>query len=186
MLIVGSVCIRPDGDFGGQIYIDNDDRIEGLRRLTDAIHQSDCLAMAQIHHSGRETNISTCGYQPVSPSYFEPEIYSVFKAEYDPPRVLTTKETEDYVEYYAQAVRRAKESGFDAVELHCAHGYLICAFMSPLTNKRTDKYGGSFPARMRFVTEIMQRCRELVGDDFPITCRIVGDEMSVLDRKSVV
>ena len=85
MLIVGSVCIRPDGDFGGQIYIDNDDRIEGLRRLTDAIHQSDCLAMAQIHHSGRETNISTCGYQPVSPSYFEPEIYSVFKAEYDPP-----------------------------------------------------------------------------------------------------
>ena len=127
MLIVGSVCIRPDGDFGGQIYIDNDDRIEGLRRLTDAIHQSDCLAMAQIHHSGRETNISTCGYQPVSPSYFEPEIYSVFKAEYDPPRVLTTKETEDYVEYYAQAVRRAKESGFDAVELHCAHGYLICA-----------------------------------------------------------
>lgn len=177
MLIVGSVCIRPDGDFGGQIYIDNDDRIEGLRRLTDAIHQSDCLAMAQIHHSGRETNIGTCGYQPVSPSYFEPEIYSVFKAEYDPPRVLTTKETEDYVEYYAQAVRRAKESGFDAVELHCAHGYLICAFMSPLTNKRTDKYGGSFPARMRFVTEIMQRCRELVGDDFPITCRIVGDEM---------
>ena len=112
-----------------------------------------------------------------APSYFEPETYSVFKAEYDKPRVLTTQEVEDYVEYYAQAVRRAKEAGFDGVELHCAHGYLICAFMSPLTNKRTDKYGGSFPARMRFVTEIINRSRELVGDDYPITCRIVGDEL---------
>ena len=177
MLICGSICIKPDGDFGGQAYIDNDERIADLRELTDAVHKHDCYVFAQIHHSGRATNIRTSGYQPVAPSYFEPETYSVFKAEYDKPRVLTTQEVEDYVEYYAQAVRRAKEAGFDGVELHCAHGYLICAFMSPLTNKRTDKYGGSFPARMRFVTEIINRSRELVGDDYPITCRIVGDEL---------
>ena len=150
MLICGSICIKPDGDFGGQVYIDNDERIADLRELTDAVHKHDCYVFAQIHHSGRATNIRTSGYQPVAPSYFEPETYSVFKAEYDKPRVLTTQEVEDYVEYYAQAVRRAKEAGFDGVELHCAHGYLICAFMSPLTNKRTDKYGGSFPGTYAF------------------------------------
>lgn len=177
MVTVGSVCVHPDGDFGGQIYIHNDDCIPRLKMMTDAVHKHHCLISAQLHHSGRETNERTCGYQPVAPSYFEPEEYSVFKAEYDPPRVLTTKEVGDYVEYYAQGVRRAKEAGFDAVELHCAHGYLICAFMSPLTNHRTDKYGGSFPARMQFVKEIIERARELVGDDFPITARIVGDEL---------
>lgn len=91
--------------------------------------------------------------------------------------MLETREVEQYVEYYAQAVRRAKEAGFDACELHCAHGYLICAFMSPLTNQRSDRYGGGFHARMRFVTEIIGRARQLVGEDYPITCRIVGDEL---------
>jgi 2,4-dienoyl-CoA reductase-like NADH-dependent reductase (Old Yellow Enzyme family)/thioredoxin reductase len=176
MIIVGSICIRPDGDFGGQIYIDSDECIDGLRRLTDAIHDHDCLVSAQIHHSGRETSIEQTGYQPVAPSYFEPEEYSIFRAEYSPPRALRTEEVSDYVEAYAQGIRRAKLAGFDAVELHGAHGYLICAFMSPLTNKRTDRYGGSFLGRMRFVTEIIERSRDLVGADFPITIRIVGDE----------
>lgn len=177
MLIIGSLCIWPDGNFGGQLFVEDDSRIPGLRRLTHAVHEHGALIAAQIHHAGRETNAATSGHQPVAPSYFEPEVYSVFRAEYDPPRVLTTEEVGDYVERYAQAVRRARDAGFDACELHCAHGYLICAFMSPLTNQRTDKYGGSFPARMRFVNEIMQRCRELVGKDYPITCRIVGDEL---------
>lgn len=177
MITVGSLCVWPDGNFGGQLFIESDGRIPGLRRLVESVHKHDCLISAQIHHAGRETNAKTSGFQPVAPSYFEPEAYSVFKAEYDPPRVLSTAEVEIYVEYYAQAVRRAKEAGFDACELHCAHGYLICAFMSPLTNRRTDGYGGGFLGRMRFVTEIIRRCRELVGEGYPITCRIVGDEL---------
>ena len=177
MIIVGSLCIWPDGNFGGQIFIHDDACIPGLRRLTEAVHRHDCLIAAQLHHAGRETNARTSGFQPVAPSYFEPETHSVFKAEYDAPRVLETREVEQYVEYYAQAVRRAKEAGFDACELHCAHGYLICAFMSPLTNQRSDRYGGGFHARMRFVTEIIGRARQLVGEDYPITCRIVGDEL---------
>ena len=177
MIIVGSLCIWPDGNFGGQIFIHDDGCIPGLRRLTEAVHRHDCLIAAQLHHAGRETNARTSGFQPVAPSYFEPETHSVFKAEYDAPRVLETREVEQYVEYYAQAVRRAKEAGFDACELHCAHGYLICAFMSPLTNQRSDRYGGGFHARMRFVTEIIGRARQLVGEDYPITCRIVGDEL---------
>lgn len=176
MLIVGSVCIKPDGDFGGQLYIDKDECISGLKRLTAAVHKHNCLISAQIHHSGRETSIDVTGFQPVAPSFFEPEVYSIFKAEYSVPRELTGAEVAQYVEYYADAVWRAKEAGFDSVELHGAHGYLICAFMSPLTNKRTDKYGGSFIGRMQFITEIMQRIKQRVGDDYPVTIRIVGDE----------
>ncbi|MBA7531497.1 NADH oxidase [subsurface metagenome] len=172
LITIGSVLIRADGNFGGQIFIDNDSRIPGLKRMADAIHQADAKISAQIHHSGRETNIATCGYQPVSASVFEPET-----AEYDLPRALTTREVGDYVEYYAQGIRRAKEAGFDAVELHCAHGYLIAQFMSPLTNFRADQYGGSFLGRMRFIKEIFERARELVGDDFTITVRISGDEL---------
>lgn len=177
MIIVGSLCVRPDGNFGGQLFIEDDARVPGLRRLTDAIHRHDCLAAAQIHHAGRETNALTSGFRPVAPSWFEPEKFSEFEAEYDPPRVLETAEVEELVECYAQAVRRAKEAGFDLCELHGAHGYLIGAFMSPLTNRRTDKYGGSFLGRMRFVDEILARSRELTGPDFPLTCRIVGDEL---------
>lgn len=177
MIIVGSVCVRPDGNFGGQLFLDKDERVEELRRLTEAVHRHDCLISAQIHHAGRETNKATSGYQPVAPSYFEPEVYAGFKAEYDPPHVLTTEEVRELVEQYAQAVRRARDAGFDMVELHCAHGYLICAFMSPLTNQRDDAYGGCFLNRMRFVTEIVERSRELVGPAYPITARIVGDEL---------
>lgn len=176
MLIIGSICIKADGNFGGQIFIDSDERIRDLKKLTKAVHRHDCLICAQIHHAGRETNAKTSGYQPVAPSYFEPEAYVGLKAEYDPPRVLSTEEVGIYIEAYAQAVRRAKEAGFDACELHCAHGYLICSFMSPLTNKRTDQYGGSFLGRMRFIAKILERSYELVGNDYPIVCRIVGDE----------
>lgn len=177
MIIVGSICVRPDGNFGGQLFIENDDRIAGLRRLTDAVHRHDCLIAAQIHHSGRETNKKTSGYQPVAPSPFEPESFTGAQAEYDPPHVLSTEEVREMVECYAQGVRRAREAGFDMCELHCAHGYLISSFMSPLTNHRTDEYGGSFLGRMRFVTEIIRRSRELVGEEYPISCRIVGDEL---------
>lgn len=177
MIVIGSLCVRPDGNFGGQLFIEDDGRVEGLARLTAAIHRHDCLACAQIHHSGRETNRRTSGHQPVAPSPFPPEAFSVFKAEYDPPHVMTTEEVEEMVECYAQGVRRARDAGFDMCELHCAHGYLISSFMSPLTNRRTDKYGGSFLGRMRFVAEIIRRCRELVGEDYPISCRIVGDEL---------
>jgi len=172
LIIIGSLLIRGDGDFGGQLYIDKDERIDGLKKLVDTIHKHGAKVSAQIHHSGRETNARTSGYQPVCASLIEPETL-----EYDIPRVLTTKEVGDYVEYYAQAIRRAKEAGFDAVEIHCAHGYLIAQFLSPLTNKRTDKYGGSFLGRTKFITEIFQRARELVGEDYTITVRISGDEL---------
>ncbi len=172
MVIVGSLLVKKDGDFGYQLHIDDDNKIEGLKRLTDEIHRYGAKACAQIHHAGRSANPNYTGYPTVSSS----EIPAT--PEYGVPRALTTREVEDYVEYFAQGVRRAKEAGFDCAELHGAHGYLIAQFVSPLYNKRTDKYGGSFLKRMRFVTEIYERARELVGPDFPIGIRISGDELT--------
>jgi len=173
MIIVGSLLIKKDGDFGFQIYIDNDDKIEGLKQLTDAIHARGAKACAQIHHAGRATNPRITGLPTVSSSEMPAT------PEYPVPRALSTEEVGEYVEYYAQAIRRAKEAGFDCCELHGGHGYLIAQFVSPLFNKRTDRYGGSFLKRMTFPTEILQRARELVGPDFSIGIRMSGDELTV-------
>ena len=172
LITVGSCLIKRDGDFGYQIYIDNDDKIPGLKQLVKVVHKHGAKISAQIHHAGRSTNPRITGYPTVSAS----EIPAT--PEFPIPRALSTCEVGDYVEYYAQGVRRAKEAGFDAVELHGAHGYLIAQFMSPLTNFRTDQYGGSFLGRMRFIKEIFERSRELVGDDFPIIVRMSGDELT--------
>jgi len=171
LIIVGSLLIKTDGDFGYQIYIDNDDKIPGLKKMVDAVHRHGTKIAAQIHHAGRATNPKITGYPTVSASVLPAT------PEYPVPRALTTREVRDYVEYYAQAVRRAKEAGFDAVEFHGAHGYLIAQFMSPLTNFRTDEYGGSFLGRMRFIKEIFARSRELAGEDFTMSVRISGDEI---------
>jgi len=164
LIIVGSLLIKTDGDFGYQIYIDHDNKIPGLKKLVDAVHRHGTKIAAQIHHAGRATNPKITGYPTVSASVLPAT------PEYPVPRALT-------VEYYAQAVRRAKEAGFDAVEFHGAHGYLIAQFMSPLTNFRTDEYGGSFLGRMRFIKEIFARSRELAGEDFTMSVRISGDEI---------
>lgn len=171
LIIVGSLLIKTDGDFGYQIYIDNDNKIPGLKKLVDAVHRHGTKIAAQIHHAGRATNPKITGYPTVSASALPAT------PEYPVPRELTTCEVKDYVEYYAQAARRAKEAGFDAVEFHGAHGYLIAQFMSPLTNFRTDQYGGSFLGRMRFITEIFKRTRELVGEDYTLSIRMSGDEI---------
>jgi NADPH-dependent 2,4-dienoyl-CoA reductase/sulfur reductase-like enzyme len=92
------------------------------------------------------------------------------------PRELTTEEVEDLVEGFAQGARRAKEAGADAVEFHGAHGYLICGFLSPLSNQRTDRYGGSLQGRTRFALEILERTKMLVGADFPLFFRISVEE----------
>jgi 2,4-dienoyl-CoA reductase-like NADH-dependent reductase (Old Yellow Enzyme family)/thioredoxin reductase len=91
-------------------------------------------------------------------------------------RAMSIQEIEGVVEAYAEAARRASIAGFDAVELHGAHGFLIAQFLSPRTNKRTDRYGGSFAGRMRFASDIVARIREKLGSRFPIIFRLSGDE----------
>jgi NADPH-dependent 2,4-dienoyl-CoA reductase/sulfur reductase-like enzyme len=106
-----------------------------------------------------------------------PSVYSAYPAGLGPaPRALTVREIHDLVVSFGEAARRAKEAGFDAVEIHCTHSYLIDQFMSPRFNHRTDIYGGSIENRARFACEIVTYVREKVGKDYPIICRMTGEE----------
>lgn len=174
LIIVEATCIdSPVGrlDDPLQLCIDDDMFIAGFNDLCDAVHEIDTKIALQLHHAGRETTLeNTQGIQPVSAS----QVYCA--ATRVKPRALATSEVEALVEKYAQGARRAKTAGFDAVEMHSAHGYLIEQFLSPATNKRTDKYGGDLNGRMRFALEILGRTREIVGQNFPIMFRLSAHE----------
>lgn len=162
-----------------------DDFIPGLTKLVEEIKKYDCMCVLQLHHAGRraESNMNN-GAIPVAPS----PIPCVGK---EIPRELTVHEIERIIEEFANAARRAKIAGFDAVELHGAHGYLIAQFLSPLSNKRTDNYGGTIENRTRFVTEIVNLIKEKVGINYPILMKISGDEylpggLTIDDTKAMV
>jgi len=148
--------------------IHQDRYIAGFNKLAEAIHMYNAKAAVQLHHGGRQA-FTMEGQQPVAPSPIP------CKVKQQQPRELTIEEIHDLVEKYAKAALRVKQAGFDAVEIHGGHGYIITQFMCPYTNKRVDMYGGTFERRMRFPIEIVQRTRELVGDDFPIIFRISAD-----------
>jgi 2,4-dienoyl-CoA reductase-like NADH-dependent reductase (Old Yellow Enzyme family)/pyruvate/2-oxoglutarate dehydrogenase complex dihydrolipoamide dehydrogenase (E3) component len=141
------------------------------KELTDRVHAAGAKIALQVYHAGRQTHSSVTGELPVAPSPIQDPILP------ETPRELETDEVKELVEKFAQAVRRGKDAGYDAVELHGAHGYLINQFVSPFSNKRTDQYGGNFNNRMRFPLEIIQRAKELVGHDYPITYRISAEEL---------
>jgi 2,4-dienoyl-CoA reductase-like NADH-dependent reductase (Old Yellow Enzyme family) len=154
---------RADARYARQIFVYDDDHIPGLRRLAEAIHETDreCRLVAQIGHSG----------ETVSPSGVKWPFPWKRKS-----RALTTDEVDAIVADFADAIWRVKTAGFDGVELHGAHAYLLSSFLSPLTNKRTDRYGGSLEKRVHIVRAIMDRARERVGPDFPILIKVNSDD----------
>ena len=172
LVIVEVVAIDSSGrGIPSQLGIWDDKFMLGLGRLADRIHAAGAKITVQLHHAGRATYPSSIGgQQPVAPSAIPDPITR------EMPRELTVEEIRSLVEAYAQGARRARECGFDAVELHGAHGYLIAQFMSAYANKRTDEYGGGQEGFLRFPLEILQRTRELVGPDYPILFRISADE----------
>jgi len=154
-----------------QLSIYDDRFIPGLRRLVERVHNVGAKVGLQLYHPGRVTSPAVIGgRQPVGPSPIPDPIWR------QPTRELTVEEIEKVVEAFAQGARRAKEAGFDMVELHGAHGYLISQFMSAYANKRTDEYGGGFEGFIRFPVEIVRRIRQLLGPDFPISFRISSEE----------
>ena len=149
----------------------NDEQIPGNIRLTETIHQYDSKIFAQIYHAGRQSRHLVNGnVQPVAPS----AIKDTFCL--DLPKELTVDEIHQIVKDFGSTARRVKESGFDGLEIHAAHGYLICEFLSPFTNKRVDEYGGCFENRVRFLDEIYAEIRKNVGPDFPVQVRISANE----------
>ncbi len=145
--------------------------IPRLERLANAVHRYDTKIFLQLHHPGRESHGNIIGGKQITaPS---PIMSSAIG---EMPRELSTEEVKGLVEKFVFGAYIAKSAGIDGVELHGAHGYLIGQFMSPLTNLRTDKYGGNFEGRMKFITEIILGIKKTCGKDFPISVRIDGDE----------
>ncbi len=156
---------------GAQLSLFDDKFIPGFKKLSGAVHAAGAKMAVQLYHPGRNTFPFFIGNKPpIAPSPVPDPIVRQM------PQELTIDEIKRLVEQFAQGARRVKEAGFDAVELHGAHGYLIAQFMSAYANKRHDEYGGNFENFLRFPLEIVRRARELVGPDFPILFRISADE----------
>lgn len=171
LIIIEFVCVDPVGKaIPGQLMLDTDENIDGFKKLADRIHADGSKVFMQIHHAGRQTHSVITGTQPVAPS---PIPCPVNK---DLPKELTIDEIYQIIDRFADTAYRAKVAGYDGVEIHGAHGYLVGQFMSGYTNKRIDEFGGDLAGRMKFPIEIVKKIKEKCGKDFPISFRISGRE----------
>ena len=173
-LIISEACpVSESGRHRVRSICAFDDRfIPGLKKLAEAVHShQSCLAL-QLHHAGRLANEAILGFRPLAPSPIprgpgQP-----------PPKEMTVDEIQEVIRDFGRAARRAKQSGFDAVEIHGAHGYLIHQFMSPRTNQRKDAYGGNPEKRIRFALEVTRQVRQEVGPDYPVLFRLSAKEFA--------
>ena len=170
---VGNVSI--DGRIElNQLVLDSDWFQVGHYTLAEAIHACGAKVSVQLNHPGRQRCPTTLeGRQPVSSSPLRTQHLDEF---YPSARALERGEIYQVIDKFVQAAIRAKKVGYDMVELHGAHGYLVNQFISPYMNKRADEFGGSLENRLRFPLELIKRVREAVGDDYPIGMRISGEE----------
>jgi len=172
-LIITEVCCpEPLGRvIPGEIEITNSSFMPGLSRIPHAVHSGGAKICLQLAHGGCFASESVTGHQPISPSGV-----GTFQLPDDKPREMTIEEIEELIEKYGMAAQRAKVCGFDAVELHGAHGYMPLQFLSAYTNRRTDKYGGSLENRARFALETIRSIKEHAGKDFPLIYRLSAEE----------
>jgi len=174
LLILEFTAIDPLGKVGPcHPCLWSDKFIDGLKKMTDAVHKYGAKIAVQLSHTGRQTTqriIDIPGAQPVSaspiPCPLDREI----------PRELSSEEVYGLIEKFGDAAVRARDAGFDAVEIHGAHGYLLAQFMSEYSNKRIDEFGGSLQNRMRFPIEVIHNVRQKIGASFPLMFRMSGEE----------
>ncbi len=167
LIISGHAFVQPSGQASPRQLAVYDDRfVAGLSRIVEAVHRFPSRLFLQIAHAGRQTKEKLCGCVPVSPS-----------AVYDPvskvmPRELSGAEIRTLIGDFVQAARRAKDAGFDGVQLHVAHGYLLSSFLSPHTNRRQDDWGGRLENRVRVAVEILSETKALLGTGFPVIAKL--------------
>ncbi len=143
-----------------------DEIIPGLQKLTETVHNEGTAASIQLGHCGYFASKKVIGKTPVGAS----RKYNLFRNSFC--KAMTGKEIEEKIEDFGNAALMAKKAGFDAVEVHAGHGYLLSQFMSPFTNRRNDRYGGSVENRMRFPAEVIERIKKYVGNDFPVLVKM--------------
>lgn len=154
-----------------QLSVSSPKYVRKLIQLADAVHKYDSKIFLQLHHPGRQAGRQLLGgLQPVAPSPIPCKLVG------EVPHQLTADECQNLVKRFARGAYLAKLAGFDGVELHAAHGYLINQFLSPYSNHRTDAYGGSFQGRLKFLADIVKAIGQSCGDDFPVCVRLSVDE----------
>ena len=167
MVIVEHAYIRRDGRVNErQLGIYDDALIPGLRRLAEAIKACDTVAGIQITHAGGKSTQAAAGTQPFAPSD------GLAPGGTEAARALAPAEIEAVAQAFVAAAGRAVAAGFDFVEIHGAHGYLLCQFLSPLTNRRADAYGGDLAGRLRLPVQVVRAVRQAVGGDHLLLYRL--------------
>ena len=170
LIIVGGCGIDRIGNAFGMTQLDDDRFIPGLRRLVDAIHAEGAKIVPQLYQAGRYAHSALTGQPSVAPSPIPSRLTR------ETPEELTEERIKEVIGSFANAARRAQSAGFDGVEIIASAGYLISQFLSPVTNQRTDRYGGDLEGRMTFGLEVVEAIREVVGPDFPIIVRVAGND----------
>ena len=171
LIITEISSVHPSGSAIANELGSYDDRfIPGLKKIADAVHAAGAKVALQLHHAGRESLYLLQQGKAVAPSPIPSLIFRLT------PREITREEIQEIIAAFGAAARRGIEAGFDAVEVHGAHGYLLTQFLSSLSNKRDDEYGGSLVNRSRFIIEVLQEVRKAVGPDFPVSLRLSVEE----------
>lgn len=168
LIILEATAVTPQGRISpNDLGIWSDEHIAGLKELTDLIHKNGAHAGIQIAHAGRKAEVRE---SIVAPSAI------AFSDRYQTPQAMTLEQIGETVIAFKEGVRRAKEAGFDVIELHAAHGYLINQFLSPISNRREDEYGGSRENRFRFLREVVEQVKTVW--DGPLLVRVSAEEYS--------
>jgi len=172
LIIVGGMRFDGYGGTQGMASLETDEFIDGYKKFTDGIHENGAKVCAQLYHSGRYARRKNIvdGNEALSAS----STYNNYSRE--TCKEMTVKEIKTVQKQWADAAVRAKKAGFDAIEVIACTGYLICQFLSEMTNMRTDEYGGSQENRFRFGKEVIETIRTAVGADYPILIRLSGNE----------
>lgn len=170
LIIVGGCPVDEYGGASFMVGLSADRFVSGLTELTGAVHAQGVPLAAQLYHAGRYSFSAHIGRQPVAPSAVKSSLTR------EVPREMTLEDIRQTVRSFADAARRAKEAGFDAVEISGSAGYLLSQFLSPITNLRQDEYGGDFKGKTRFSLEVVQAVREAVGPDYPVMFRLAGND----------
>ena len=171
LIITGYIAVRADGrQQSTQLLADRDDFVPGLADLASEVHRHHGKVVAQIVHCGGQANREATGLDPVAPSAVESPGYP------EVPRELSPDEINTLIASFANAARRLKDAGYDGVQLHGAHGYLLAQFLSPSRNQRRDRWGGSIEGRSRFAREVTRAVRAVVGPDWPVMIKLNAND----------
>lgn len=172
LIIPGYFYVHPSGrSFNNQSGIHNDGMVAGLKRVVDAVHETDSKIAFQLVHAGRQTTKEVAGQTPIGPSATGRDPVNFVK-----PKQMTEGDIHETIEAFAKAAGRAASAGADAVQIHAAHGYLVSQFLSPFFNRRTDEFGGSDEGRFRFAKLVLAAIKKAVPDTMPVLIKFNAND----------